>query len=245
MTLPVALIDTSQRPAWVGLASPAPPGPAADRAVGILYGEGPRSARAPDRLASLSRGEKDLLLVRELGEGRRAGDELVGELIELAHTAGLEFAGIAALLVVRGPGSFTGVRSGIAAAQGLARATGVPLVGIDSLTLATLAAAPAPGEHVAAFAAGRGGRVYGALFAGLDGGRVRVVEAVAERTYGEWQVLCPTLTRCVRAGAAIPAIASLALPSHAARLEAAVRFAAGAAATAPEGLLPLYARDWR
>jgi len=219
MALPVALIDTSQRPAWLGLASP-----------------------APDPLAG---GEEIALQVREMGEERRAGDRLVGELVELLHTAGVAVAALSALVVVRGPGSFTGIRSGIAAAQGLARASGIPLVGVDGLTLAALAVGPAPGEHVAAFAAGRGGRVYGALFAGEEGGAVRVVEAVAERTFGEWQARCPPATRCVRAGAAVAEIATFPVPGPAARLRAAVRVAAGAATTPPEELLPLYIRDWR
>jgi len=219
MALPLALIDTSQRPAWLGLAS-SPPDP-------------------------LAGGDEALLQVRELGEERRAGDRLVGELIELLRTAGVEVAVVAALVVVRGPGSFTGVRSGIAAAQGLARASGVPLVGIDGLTLAALAVEPAPGEPIAAFSAGRGGRVYGALFAGLAGGEVQVVEPVAERTYDEWRALYPPATRCVRAGAAVAEIATLPVPDPTARLRAAVRFAATTRPTPPEALLPLYVRDWR
>jgi len=214
MALPVALIDTSQRPAWLGLASPAPSGEA-------------------------------LLQVRELGGERRAGDRLVGELIGLLRDAGADIGAVTALVVVRGPGSFTGVRSGIAAAQGLARASGVPLVGIDALNLAALAVEPAPGELIAAFAAGRGGRVYGALFAGREGGEVQVVEPVAERTYGEWQALCPPATRCVRAGAAVAEIATFPVPDPTARLRAAVRFASTTPPTPPEALLPLYVRDWR
>jgi len=219
MALPVALIDTSQRPAWLGLASPVP--------------------------HPLAAGQEVLLQVREMGGERRAGDRLVGELIELLHTAGVAVAAITALVVVRGPGSFTGIRSGIAAAQGLARASGVPLVGVDGLTLAALAVEPAPGEHVAAFAAGRGGRVYGALFAGREGGAMQVVEAVAERTFGEWQALCPPATCWVRAGAAVAEIATFRVPDPSARLAAAVRFAATAPPVAPEELLPLYVRDWR
>jgi len=248
MALPVALIDTSQRPAWLGLASPPPPGEGQGGGAGTPHGAGRCSDPGVPALpppGPLPGAGGDLLQVRTLGEERRAGDRLVGELIALLHTAGVEVAAVTALVVVRGPGSFTGIRSGIATAQGLARASGVPLVGIDGLTLAALAAGPAPGEHVAAFAAGRGGRVYGALFAGLEGGEVQVVAPVAERTYGEWQALCPPATRCVRAGAATEEIAAFVIPGHAARLRAAVRFAAGAAPTPPANLLPLYVRDWR
>jgi tRNA threonylcarbamoyladenosine biosynthesis protein TsaB len=182
--------------------------------------------------------------VRELGTGRRDGDRLVAELVRALDDGGVALVTLAALVVARGPGSFTGLRSGVAAAQGLARATGVPLVGIDSLELAARAVAGTAGERVAPLAAGRGGRLYGALFEILGDGEVRRIEAVAERAFVEWQARCPPGTRFVLAGAAAPEIADYEAPSRMARLLAAVEFAATAPSVVPDELVPLYVRDW-
>jgi len=55
---------------------------------------------------------------------------------------GVTASAIARIACVRGPGSFTGLRLVLAAAQGLAAGTGVPLAGIDLLPL--LASGPGP-----------------------------------------------------------------------------------------------------
>ena len=49
--------------------------------------------------------------------------------------AGLAFADLDRIAVTVGPGSFTGVRVGIAAARGLALVTGCPVVGIGTLAV--------------------------------------------------------------------------------------------------------------
>jgi tRNA threonylcarbamoyladenosine biosynthesis protein TsaB len=58
---------------------------------------------------------------------------LLMPMIERARiAAGCEYAALDRIAVAVGPGSFTGLRVGIAAALGLALATGVPAVGISS-----------------------------------------------------------------------------------------------------------------
>lgn len=55
---------------------------------------------------------------------------------ETLHEAGLGFAEIERLAVVTGPGSFTGIRLGVAFARGLALALDIPCLGITSLEAA-------------------------------------------------------------------------------------------------------------
>jgi tRNA threonylcarbamoyl adenosine modification protein YeaZ len=97
----------------------------------------------------------------------------------LVEDSALEPSAIDRILVSRGPGSFTGIRAGIATAQGLAAATGAKIVAYDSLSVQ--AARCADEDEVWAAQPGRRGEVYGRPFA------VRVAEL--PRPLGELEVL--------------------------------------------------------
>ncbi|WP_040652458.1 tRNA (adenosine(37)-N6)-threonylcarbamoyltransferase complex transferase subunit TsaD [Olsenella profusa] len=64
---------------------------------------------------------------------RRANVELATTALDVLRRAGLSMADVDQVLVGRGPGSFTGVRIGIATAKGLACGLGVPLHGASTL----------------------------------------------------------------------------------------------------------------
>jgi len=67
----------------------------------------------------------------ELARGQ--GEALLPMIERVRAAAGLAFADLDRLAVTVGPGHFTGLRSGLAAARGLALATGLPLVGVTTL----------------------------------------------------------------------------------------------------------------
>ncbi len=70
---------------------------------------------------------------------------------------------LAGVIVADGPGSFTGLRIGVAFAKGLCRAAGLPLAAAPSLLGAALAASGGRGTVLAAYDALRGD-VYRALY---------------------------------------------------------------------------------
>jgi len=94
--------------------------------------------------------------------GRGHAERLVPMVAELLGTRRP-----ASILVDCGPGSFTGIRVGLAAAHGLSIGWGVPLAGFSSLALLAAAAAAGGGEAEVA-AALQGG--HGELFVQSFGG---------------------------------------------------------------------------
>ena len=85
---------------------------------------------------------------------------------------------VTAFAVARGPGAFTGVRVGIAAAAGLARATGRPLFGATSLEL--VARAAGEGDPVWVVLNAYRGEVYAQPFAHGAAGPEPLAEPVVE-----------------------------------------------------------------
>jgi tRNA threonylcarbamoyladenosine biosynthesis protein TsaB len=65
--------------------------------------------------------------------GRKHSVQLLPEIDRLLALIGVERDQLTAIAAARGPGSFTGVRVGLAAAQGLALALGLPAYGVCSL----------------------------------------------------------------------------------------------------------------
>ena len=92
---------------------------------------------------------------------REPASRLPGDLITLVEHQRMTLAQIDVFAVATGPGSFTGLRVGIATMQGLAFASGRPLVGVSAFdALATIARA----ERVATWVDAWRGEVFTALY---------------------------------------------------------------------------------
>jgi tRNA threonylcarbamoyl adenosine modification protein YeaZ len=126
---------------------------------------------SPLRLLSLEAGgerisaalfEDGRCLASAFEEAKQRQTERLAPLVQgLLEQGGWEAESLAAIAVGRGPGSFTGLRSSMALAQGLALGSPARLIGVDTLSLW----AEAGGAGAAAVALdGRRGQAYFARF---------------------------------------------------------------------------------
>jgi len=80
--------------------------------------------------------DDDLRVFARLEPGGRGQSERVMELLqELIDEAGVDYRSLKRIICTIGPGSFTGVRVGLALAKGLAFASGASLFGVSRLVL--------------------------------------------------------------------------------------------------------------
>lgn len=81
-----------------------------------------------------------LLGFRQQGGGYTHAENLHIFIDQLFKELKLSGKDLSAVCVSKGPGSYTGLRIGVSAAKGLSFALGIPLIGIDTLTIMTAAA---------------------------------------------------------------------------------------------------------
>jgi tRNA threonylcarbamoyl adenosine modification protein YeaZ len=125
----------------------------------------------------------DRLVLRSEDVGRGHAERLMGMIREATAEAGLSLTDLDRLAVTVGPGSFAGVRVGIAAARALALVNGTPTVGIPTLAVhAEEARRLMPGRPVLAVIAAGRGEVYGALYA-ADGSALRQPGAASPQVF--------------------------------------------------------------
>jgi tRNA threonylcarbamoyl adenosine modification protein YeaZ len=94
-------------------------------------------------------------------------------------------ARIGRVLVARGPGSYIGVRTGLAAALGVAQGRQLPVLVVGTMEVVAARTNPEPGHLLVLAAAGRGG-VYGQQFEPLP-------------VQGHWRRVAPTVVVGARA----------------------------------------------
>lgn len=122
---------------------------------------------------SLSRGEE--VLVALAGDsGVSHSNTLLHDIDRLLSEARVDLSEIDLFAVATGPGSFTGLRIGIATVKGLAATLDRPIVGIPTLEAVAHEAGPSP-RSVALLPAGRG-ELFAQLFSVSGDGRVTALD---------------------------------------------------------------------
>jgi tRNA threonylcarbamoyladenosine biosynthesis protein TsaB len=108
--------------------------------------------------ASVALGVADQNKVRIVGTAELAvrtySARLIPEIALLLESQHVTLRDVKAIVVVKGPGSFTGIRVGLSTAKGLAEGAGIPLIALSRLAL--LANASGLPHVLAAVDAGRG-----------------------------------------------------------------------------------------
>lgn len=106
---------------------------------------------------------------------RRHAENLTPQIEFVCRQAGISVQEIAVVAVDVGPGLFTGLRVGIAAAMATAHGLGVPMIGVSSLDLGAFAAAQSRRLIMPCYDARRG-EVFTAGYRAVPGGVQRVSE---------------------------------------------------------------------
>jgi tRNA threonylcarbamoyladenosine biosynthesis protein TsaB len=101
-----------------------------------------------------------LITTAECVAPQACADRLIAMAERLLEEAGRGWAALDLLAVGRGPGSFTGVRTGVAAGRGLALATGLAVLPLTSFEVLAAAAAPPAGAQLVAAIDARRGQLY-------------------------------------------------------------------------------------
>lgn len=115
------------------------------------------------RQASVAARAGGRLIERQLSNARAHASDLVPRLDELVRELGASPRQIAAVFVGLGPGSYTGLRVGIATALGLSRSTGAALLGVCSFEVLLWERLRA-GETGGVLLDGRAGGLYHARY---------------------------------------------------------------------------------
>jgi len=123
-------------------------------------------------VSSVAVATEERVLAEVTAETRFTHSEtLVANIEEVLRLADVKREELSAVAVSLGPGSFTGLRIGLAAAKAIAYALSIPLVGVP--TLEVLAAAfPSPGAIVAPLIDAQKGNGYFALYRFTETGLV-------------------------------------------------------------------------
>ena len=192
-------------------------------------------------------------LVRSLPGGAQASDSLIPTALEMLAQAGMALPQLEAIVFGRGPGSFTGLRTACAVAQGLAFGANIPVLPVDTLLAVAEEARlqTGAGEQpltVLALLDARMDEVYSAAY-DWDGQHWTLRQPL--QVSAPEAVALPAAPRVLQAGNAFAAYGERlpagervqALPTAAALLRLAPAMLSGGHAVPAEQAMPLYIRD--
>ncbi len=129
---------------------------------------------------------------RDIAQGRQSA-ELVSAMDELMRTHRLVYTELGAIISTTGPGSFTGLRVGLATLHGLALATGVSIKTTSSLTCMAWEVLRQPAPPARFFTSLRAGKgeVYVQEFTVEDAAPIATSDiALAPETLDDWSAPC-------------------------------------------------------
>ena len=159
---------------------------------------------------ALLRGETEVAS-RAVATDRPASELLLPTILALLEGARIAIADIEAFAVSVGPGSFTGLRVGVATAKGLAFGGDLLVVPVPTLAALALRAEPAPGPVVALLDARRG-EVYAAGYDGDLADAPRFGPAVLRpEALVDAMAALDAQARCTVIGEGLPVVAELLL----------------------------------
>ncbi|MBC5782851.1 tRNA (adenosine(37)-N6)-threonylcarbamoyltransferase complex dimerization subunit type 1 TsaB [Ramlibacter sp. USB13] len=119
---------------------------------------------------AVTAGEGAPVLEHTAAGGPQASAALIPAVQDLLARAGLALGELAAIAFGRGPGSFTGLRTAAAVAQGLGFGAGIPVLPIDTLlAVAEEARGQGGGDRIVAVLDARMDEVYVAAYERVDG----------------------------------------------------------------------------
>ena len=202
---------------------------------------------------SIALGAPGLMDTRTLAGGAQASASLIPTAMEMLAQSGLALAQLDAIVFGRGPGSFTGLRTACAVAQGLAFGAGIAVLPVDTLLAVAEEARVQAGVGeqpvtVLALLDARMDEVYSAAY-DWDGQRWSVRSTL--QVGAPQNIALPDAPRVLLAGNAFDAYGERlpggerieTLPSATALIRLAPALQAAGQAVPAEQAMPLYIRD--
>lgn len=196
-------------------------------------------------------GQCDVLAEGALPPETGKADQLITVIERLLAEQGLGYADLELIAVNRGPGSFTGIRSAVALARGLALAAGLPVMGVTSHdALAAGIDRDADERPLVIALDARRGEVYAQTVA-ADGRALSAIEAMAPAELaarlgaGAWRLAgqgAGLVAQALDAGARVEMIETRPLDAALVARSASRRLAAGETPGTGFDLRPLYVR---